>query len=243
MTIHRPRIRATVGASLAATFLVAIAAPAAAHVTVSPSEAPAAGYQTVELSVPHGCDGEATAELSVQLTQEVQSVKAQSIPGWEVTYERAELDEPFDNHGITITEYVSTITWTSTGDPLPDDQYMTFGISARWPDAAGDEVLLPAVQRCPSGAESAWIETDPDAEHPAPRVTLFAADGGHGDTGDDGTDDASDEPVVSSDGATDEAAAPSSDDGSSDGLAIVALVLGIAALLASGVAVMSARRS
>lgn len=230
----------TAGRSLAAAATVAFAlvgsaVAAGAHVTVSPDEAPAGGYQTVELTVPHGCGAEPTNELAVALGPEVQSVTAQAVPGWAVSYEMADLDEPFENHGTTITEYVASITWTATGDPLPTNQYTTFGISARWPDAAGEELLLPAVQRCTDGSESAWIDTDHAADLPAPYLTLVAASGGHG-SGD-------------TSGDTDEVATPiaadvaDTSDGAPTWLVVTALVVALAALGASAFAVVTVRRT
>ncbi|MBK5222408.1 MAG: DUF1775 domain-containing protein [Acidimicrobiia bacterium] len=71
------------------------------------------------LTVPHGCGEAPTSELTVQLPDSLQSVKAEAVPGWSSAYEMADLDEPYELHGTTITEYVDTITWTATGDRSP----------------------------------------------------------------------------------------------------------------------------
>ena len=76
----------------------------------------------------------------------------------------------------------------------------------KMPDLAGETVLLPTVQTCVDGSESAWLDADPEAEHPAPMVELVAADGdGHGSASSDAPDESSDEPVVQ-DAAIEEAA-------------------------------------
>jgi uncharacterized protein YcnI len=213
--------------ALAAVSLVAVAVPASAHVTVSPDEAPAGGYGVVELSVPHGCEDAPTNELAVQLDPGIRSVKAQAVPGWTASYTMADLDEPYELHGTEITEYVAEITWTAAGDPLAPDQYMTFGISAQWPDTVGETVLLPAVQRCTDGSETAWIDEDPDAELPAPAVSIVeAAEGGHG------------EEVADEEAAGD----ASDDDSSSDTLAIVAIVVAVLALAVAGASFAATRR-
>lgn len=203
--------------------------PVAAHVTVSPSEAPAGGYGTIYFSVPHGCGPEPTEALIVQLPETLQSVTAEAVPGWDVTYTTAELDEPYDNHGQTVTEYISEIEWRAQGAPLPTDQFLTFGVTARWPDLPGATILLPAIQECPDGGEATWIDPAADADGPAPRVTLIAA---------------GDQPVRGSSG---DAAAPTggggTDGGETNAVAIIALVIAVAALGVAGFSVVSARRS
>ena len=49
------RIKTTLAAAAACSLVAA--APAAAHVTIEPGEAPADGYATLQVQVPHGCDG------------------------------------------------------------------------------------------------------------------------------------------------------------------------------------------
>ena len=69
-------------ALLAVAFTLFAFAPAAsAHVSPVDPTAPAGGYATVELQVPHGCDGQATNVVSVQLRDDISSVTAQAIPG------------------------------------------------------------------------------------------------------------------------------------------------------------------
>ena len=210
--------------------LAALGGVASAHITPVDPTAPAGTYATVELQVPHGCDGQATNKVSVQLRDDISSVTAQSIPGWTVEYERSPLDEAIEVHGQEVTEYVSSVTWTATGDPLPDDQFMRFGISMRTPDLAGETILLPTVQNCVDGSDAAWIVADPDADNPAPSVELVASGDGHGTASDSG-----DEPVNSDDAtaepASTEVAAAADEGGGSDGLA---RTLGVVAIILAG---------
>lgn len=230
-----PVRRILTGLAVAAALVVSFAAPASAHVTISPGEAPADGYAVVELMVPHGCEDAATEELSVQLDPGMQSVRAEAVPGWTAEYTMAELDEPYDLHGTQITEYVAEITWTATGEPLATDQFLTFGINAKWPATPGEAIAIPAVQRCVDGSETAWIETAADAEHPAPVVQVVSSDGdGHGDPTADASDDQAGDDETAS-------AADDSDDSSST-LAIVAIVASVVALGASGFALATARK-
>lgn len=220
--------------------LAALGGVASAHITPVDPTAPAGTYATVELQVPHGCDGQATNKVSVQLRDDISSVTAQSIPGWTVEYERSPLDEPIEDHGQEITEYVSSVSWTATGDPLPDDQFMRFGISMRTPDLAGETLLLPTVQDCVDGSDSAWINADPDSDNPAPSVELVSTDGGHGTASDSADEPASSDDATAEPASTEVAAAAEDEGGGSDGLARTLGVIAI--VLAAGAAVIAFQR-
>jgi uncharacterized protein YcnI len=226
-------------AAAAAAYLTASAAPAAAHVTAVQTTAPADGFATIELQVPHGCEGQPTNELSVQLRDDISSVKAEAVPGWTVSYDRQPLDEPIDVFGEEVTEYVASVTWTATGQPLPDDQYLRFGISMKMPNLEGEQVLLPTVQRCVGGSEAAWVDEDPESEHPAPAVELTAAEAGGHDGGESDDGESEDTASESTDGDAraldaDTVASTSDDsDGLARGLSAAALVVAVIAAVVS----------
>lgn len=229
-----------VAAASAAAAIIVFALTGAASAHVSPVEptAPADGYTTVELQIPHGCEGAATERLEVQLNEQISSVKAEAVPGWTVSYEREPLSEPIELYGEEVTEYVSVVTWTADADPLPDDQYLRFGISMKMPDAPGESLRFPTVQHCVGGGTSSWIEEDPDGEHPAPAVELTATESGHGTDG-EAVDDSDTSAAEETTGAP--ATATTTD--SSNGSGTLALVLSVAAVaLASAAVVLALRR-
>lgn len=229
------RLRTTLAVTAAASLVAA--APAAAHVTIDPAQAPADGYATLQVQVPHGCDGSATRAVRVQIPESVPSVTPQVHPGWEITTKEGPKD-PVELHGETVERGISEVVWTATdAEPLPDGRLDLFGMSVKLPAGeAGDPVYFPAVQECVKG-ESAWIqipqpgESPDDLESPAPAVTLTAASGGHGAAGE--TEDVA---LASSDDAA------SDGDGPSTGLVIAALVLGGLGLLTGLGALALARR-
>jgi uncharacterized protein len=93
------------------------------------------------------------------------------------------------------------------------------------PDGApGDALTFKALQTYQGGEVVRWIGP-PDAEDPAPTVTLTAAE------------EAADPAPVPAPAAADD-----DDDGPSDGLAIAALVVGALGLLAGVAALVTARR-
>lgn len=237
------RLLTTVTAATAATLL--LAGPAAAHVSISPSEAPAGGYARLALRVPHGCDGAATDEVAVSIPAGVTSVKPEQVVGWDVATEVGPYDEPVVLHGEEVTEGVQVVTWTAQdGQELPDELFREFGLSLKLPDE-GEVASFPVVQGCVDGSETSWIEEGEDAEHPAPALTMTAAEGdGHGH------DDATAEPAADTADAEDAAdddvdAAPAAlettTDAGTDPLTVVALVVG-ALGLAAGVAGLTAAR-
>ena len=211
--------------------MVLTAGPASAHVTAD-GEVERGGFGVVTFRVPNEREDSGTMRLSVQMPQDTPlgSVSVQPKPGWTVEVTRRTLDEPLEVFGSTVSEVVDTVTWT--GGPLEPGQFDTFSISAGpFPDT--DQIEFPAIQTYESGEEVAWIDEtvagEPEPEHPAPVVELAAESSS-------GTEES-----VPPGG--DEVATPSGDDEGTDALAIVALVVGVVALVAAGFATVLARRS
>ncbi|WP_435769809.1 YcnI family copper-binding membrane protein [Nocardioides sp. SYSU DS0651] len=220
------------GAGSAALALVALgAAPAAAHVTVTPSTTEAGAYTVLTFSVGHGCEGSPTTGLAISLPEEILQVTPTVDPGWTVEKVTEKLEEPVeDSHGNAITERVSQVVYEAR-TPLPDGFRDTVELSLQLPDAAGETLAFPVVQTCTEG-ETGWVETaaegqDPDElEAPAPTVAVTAGGGG-GDT------HATEEPA--DDSAT-EATSSDEEDESGNALAIAALVAGVGGLALGGIA-------
>jgi uncharacterized protein YcnI len=171
-----------------------VAAPAAgAHVSISPSEAPAGSSGFFELTVSHGCDESPTTRLTVKMPDGITSATPEAVPGWDARVTTRTLDEPVEaGHGETVSEVVDTISWE--GGPLPSDQLARFGVSVRLPESAGTTLYFPTVQECETG-ETRWIQiplegqSEEDLDEPAPAVSLVAADGAH--NGGEAADDSS----------------------------------------------------
>lgn len=240
--------RRTLRAVAAAAVMVAVTAvPAAAHTTANPGEAAAGSYAKIDFRPGHGCEGEPTQELTVQIPDGVVSVKPEQVPGWDAGTEIGPYDEPVELHGQELTEGVREVTWTAQpGNELPDDRFREFGISMKLPDRAGDTLYFPAIQTCPSGAEEAWIEIpqdgDEDLDSPAPSVTLTAGGGsGHGASDGEAAGDTDEAAADGTDGQATQAAAASAD-ADADTLTIVALIAGLLGLAAGVGALVTARR-
>jgi len=147
-----------------------------AHITLETREAPAASYYKAVFKVGHGCDGQPTNRIRVQLPAGVGSVKTMLKPGWKTQVVREKLATPVkDNHGNTITDAPKEVIWS--GGRLADENYDEFVMQILLPDAAPGDLYFPVVQECVKGVHR-WIEI-PEAgrnerlREPAPKLRLL----------------------------------------------------------------------
>jgi uncharacterized protein YcnI len=193
---------------------------ATAHVTAGSTDATAGGFGEITVRVPNERPDSSTVSLRVQLPTDtpLAFVSVKPVSGWTATTETTQLDPPVDVEGSQISEAVSQITWTAdTPDAaIAPGEYLSFSISGG-PLPEAESLTLPAVQVYSSGEEVAWIEPSVEGaaepEHPAPVLSLAAAETGGPDT-------------------TATTPAAGSGDEATSGLAVTALVVGITGLLA-----------
>ena len=231
-TTRFPRIATAVAAG----FVLALGAPLAAnaHVTVSPTEAEPGSYSLLTFRVPNESDTAGTIELAVDLPQDMPfaSVSYEPVPGWSAVVERSELDEPVELHGTEVTEAATRVVWTADeGVQIAPGEFQRFTLSVG-PVPETGPITLPATQTYSDGEVVAWADTDPEADHPAPILSVT-------DTSADGQD---------STAAEDESSATATDSGSADdglarALGIAGLVAGAAALVLAAFAVFRRRRA
>lgn len=237
----RIRRTATAAAALAftaaATAVLGFAGPASAHVTVNPKEATQGGYARVAFRVPNESDTASTTKLEVTLPENapVGSVSTIPVPGWTVATEKRKVDPPIEVHGSQLTEAVSKITWTATGDAaVKPGQFQEFGISLG-PLPKVDSMVFKVLQTYSDGEISRWIDEPApggeEPEHPAPVLTLAAAAA----------------PGGSATPSAAAVAAPDDDDdedgnGLAVGLGVAGLVAGLAGLVLGGLAFTRTRR-
>jgi uncharacterized protein YcnI len=214
-------------AALLAVGLVAIAAPASAHVHVDSDDAAPGGFGVATFRVPNESDTAATTKLSVTLPSDAPFafVSAEAKPGWKVSTTTEKLDDPVTNGDFTVSEVTTTVTWTATGDGIATGEYDTFGLSVGpFPDT--DQLVLPATQTYDDGEVVAWDEEqagDTEPEHPAPVLAL---------TGTTAPAETTDTPTSS---------ASTADDSSTDGIALAVAIF--AAVVAVGGLLVSVRQN
>lgn len=159
--------------------LLALALPAAAHVTLDVREAPAGTTLRAAFRVPHGCDGAAMTRMRVRIPDGVTTVKPMPKAGWDLATVKAPLATPVsDGHGGTITEGVREVVWS--GGRLLDEHYDEFVMRFALPNRPGEVLAFPVVQECEGGKVARWIEvpaagqTAGDLREPAPLLRLVA---------------------------------------------------------------------
>ncbi|MBY6155239.1 DUF1775 domain-containing protein [Vannielia litorea] len=165
--------------TLAAFGLGLLAGAAQAHATLEQKEAAVGATTKITLRVPHGCAGEATHTVRIEIPEGVYAVKPMPKAGWELSTEIGAYELPYDNHGTEMTEGVRAVIWS--GGNLEDGWYDEFTLrGAVGKQFVGGEVLyFPAVQTCANGVAD-WTNTtgSHDVPNPAPKLTLVAGDGG-----------------------------------------------------------------
>ncbi|MGH3034153.1 MAG: YcnI family protein [Gaiellaceae bacterium] len=208
--------------------LAAVALPpaAAAHVTLNPREWEAGGFARFAVRVPNERPDADTTEVTVQFPENVITASFQPVPGWTRTVEMATLDQPVEIFGEQVTERIASVTWT--GGTIAPGEFQEFGISFQVPETPGEELVFPSLQTYSSGEVVRWIGSE-DADTPAPIVAVLAPEEAEGG----GVVGATTTEETSSGEAAPEPTA-SEDDG--DSKANLALILGIAGLVAGLVA-------
>lgn len=211
------------------------AGAASAHVSVSSPAAVQGGYASVTFKVPTESATASTTGLKVQLPadQPLASVSVLPVPGWTYTVAKAKLATPISSDDGDITEAVSVIEWkaASAQTAIKPGEFNQFTISAGpLPKAAS--MTFKAIQTYSDGSTVSWIEqpaegSSAEPEHPAPTLALAAATS------------SSSSPAPATQSAQPAASSPA-DEGNGRAttalvLAIVALILGAAALAVAGI--------
>lgn len=159
--------------------VVGLHSAAFAHVTLAAGEThPNAAYRAV-LKVPHGCDGQPTQAIHVQIPDGVINVKPMPKPGWDLKVTRGAYKKTYQSHGKAVTEGAREIVWS--GGSLPDDFYdeFTFIGFVTSDFSAGDTIRFPTLQTC-ANIEARWVEipasgqSPHDLKAPAPAVRVVA---------------------------------------------------------------------
>ncbi|MET9557873.1 YcnI family protein [Streptomyces sp. NPDC006645] len=237
--------RAAVVGGVAVSAVVLLAGPALAHVGVQPvGEAAKGGYATVNFKVPNERDDASTVKLEVNFPTEhpLASVSPQTVPGWKIAVTKSKLAKPIEMHGKQITEAVSKVTWTATGDGgVAPGYFQQFPLSIGQLPENADQLVFKTLQTYDNDEVVRWIDAPVEGsepESPAPVLTLTAAaEDGHGAAaGDKADDEAGTDAKGGADHASDEsagddasnAAASDSSDGTARGLGIAGIVIGVA---------------
>ncbi|MFD5651551.1 MULTISPECIES: YcnI family protein [unclassified Streptomyces] len=230
--------------------VLALSAPAFAHVSVQPEGAAAkGGYAVVDFKVPNERDNASTTKLEVNFPTDhpLASVMPQPVPGWKAVVTKGKPAKPLESHGKQITEVVTKVTWTADGKGVEPGYFQKFPVSIGALPEDADQLVFKAIQTYSNKEVVRWIEVPQEGQDepdtPAPVLKLSAAeDDAHGASG---SSDAKAEDT-GADAQNTAADASSSDSGSGDGSDTTARVLGVVGIVvgAAGVAygVLAGRR-
>ncbi|MGC5541098.1 YcnI family protein [Streptomyces griseus] len=235
--------RIALAGGVAASTVLLIAGPAAAHVSVQPvGEAAKGGYATLNFKVPNERDQASTVKLEVNFPTDhpLSSVTPQAVPGWKITIDKSKLDKPLEVHGKKITEAVSKVTWTADDSEIAPGYFQQFPVSVGALPEDADQLVFKAIQTYDNKEVVRWIEEptaggeEPDSPAPVLKLTA-AADDHHGGAADDAkeADDhkADDHKAADTEASAKEsstAASSSSSDTTARTLGIIGIVIGVA---------------
>ncbi|HEY6891573.1 MAG TPA: YcnI family protein, partial [Solirubrobacter sp.] len=211
----------------AAALALVVPAAADAHVTVQPDTAAAGAFTRLDVRVPNERDDATTNKIVVQFPEGFADASFEANPGWNIKVTKKKLAKPVQTDDGEVTEGVDTITWTakSPADAIPPGGFEDFGLSVQIPGKAGDKLTFKALQTYSNKEVVRWIGAE-GSDNPAPTVAVTAAADASGAAAATAT------PAATQAAATaTPAASTSNDGGSSNGLAIVALIVGALGLI------------
>ncbi len=151
---------------------------ASAHVTVSSTDASPGGFGKIVFRVPSESDTANTTAVSIQLPTDTPFafVSVGVVPGWTPEVVTAPLAEPIEVEGFTVTEAVTSVTWTADAGGLAPHEFTEFALSAGPFPTGVDQMVFPAAQTYSDGEVVNWADP-PNADgsepqRPAPTLTL-----------------------------------------------------------------------
>jgi len=167
----------------AAVLALVSAAPAAAHVTVQPGQAPKGGYAKLAFRVPNESETAGTIKLEVTfpLDTPLASVRTKPMAGWTAQISKEKLATPIKTDDGEVTEAVRTVVWTAQpGIRIGPGEFNEFEVSGGPLPDNTDQLLLPTAQTYDDGTVVNWDAPPPAAgaeepEHPAPLLELVAS--------------------------------------------------------------------
>ncbi|MFF3995016.1 YcnI family protein [Streptomyces cyaneofuscatus] len=233
--------RIAIAAGVAASTVLLLAGPAAAHVSVQPQgEAAKGGYATLNFKVPNERDQASTVKLEVNFPADhpLSSVTPEAVPGWKIAITKGKLDKPLEVHGRKITEAVTKVTWTADGSKIAPGYFQQFPVSVGQLPEDADQLVFKAIQTYDNKEVVRWIEEptggeEPDSPAPVLKLTAATEDhhGGGAAKGDD--DHQADDKAASAEGDKGDkkethAASSSSSDTTARTLGIIGILIGIA---------------
>ena len=127
------------------------------------------------MRVPNERDNKGTTKVAVKMPPGFIFVSSERVPGWKAEIAKRPLDKPVEAFGEKYKEEVDTVTFTGDGKAgvIRPDEFQDFGLSVGVPEGKpGSKLTFKATQTYEGGEVVRWIGP-PDADEPAPQVTLL----------------------------------------------------------------------
>jgi uncharacterized protein len=236
--------RIVLATALAGAILFALAAPAAAHVTVDPPSVPKGSTLKLSFLAPNEEPNLKMTKLQIVFPTPPQTpiatVNVEPLPGWTARVTLLTLTKPIVTDDGTIKKVVQEIDWTAKtpADGIGANQFGEFIIDADGLPTNEDQVVFKAIQTYSNGVQVKWIDpvtpNGPAADHPTPILELTSPNGAATPTTAGSTTNGTGIGAVVS---------PSTSDNSARALGTVGIVLGAIALVAATGALMRKRRA
>ncbi|MFC3723336.1 DUF1775 domain-containing protein [Neoaquamicrobium sediminum] len=161
-------------------------ATAYAHASLETANAAPGSYKAV-VRIPHGCEGQATHTVRVEVPEGYVGVKPMPKAGWTLAVDSGDYQKSYNLHGREVSSGTKAVTWS--GGSLEDGHYDEFVLSGSLAGVEeGQKLFFVTTQTCADG-EVKWNEIPAEGEdphalaHPAPGLTILAAEGGHDHAG------------------------------------------------------------
>ncbi|HVW43413.1 MAG TPA: YcnI family protein [Amycolatopsis sp.] len=186
--LARWTVRGVAAAGAAAVIVVAAAGMASAHVSVHSPDQPAKGGDAeIVFRVPDEQDSAGTVKVEVDFppTTPIADADLKPVPGWTGEVTTTKLPQPVNMGTFSVDTAVQSIVWTAApGTKINPGEFQEFAISVEGLPTNTDALVMPAVQTYDNGDVVKWdqqtVAGQAEPEHPAPSLTLAAAESGSG---------------------------------------------------------------
>jgi uncharacterized protein YcnI len=166
-------------AALTALLVVAVAAPAFAHVTADPDSAPQGGEITLGFRVPNeeSNANTITVEIDIPTDHPLLGVDVEPLTGWTTKVSQVNLNPPVQTDDGPVSQAVSQIIWTATpGGGVAPGQFQEFFVLVQSLPKDANQVVFKALQTYSDGNIVRWIDpvtaAQPSPDHPSPILKL-----------------------------------------------------------------------
>jgi uncharacterized protein YcnI len=248
------RVRSLAGVGLAAGLVVGFALPASAHVTLHGTDAVQGGSDAlIAVRVPNEESSATTnqVELDFPIDAPMLNMLVEPTPGWTFQVTQTTLPKPITTDDGTFTQVVTKVVWS--GGSIPVGGYQDFHLDVSTLPKV-PTLTVKALQTYSNGDIVRWIDPAPATgqpmpDHPAPSLLLAPAADTSGGASTTTAAPGASSPTTTA--AASNTAAPTvslkgiaktSDVNGAKTLSIVAIVIGIVALLAGAGGVLAVRR-